>query len=188
MADRPMTTMSTTDVVELLLADDQQTKAILNRFEQIAPSERASYFFEVVTELVRHEVAEEHVVYPIIRHATPGGRQEAEARIAEQAKAEELLAEMEKLDASSAEFATKFAALRQAVLDHASSEEASTFPLLKEMEDDESRLALAGRYEHAKAKAPTHPHPHVPDSPPGNLVLDPVAALFDKARGALREV
>jgi iron-sulfur cluster repair protein YtfE (RIC family) len=50
-------------------------------------------------DLVRHEVAEELVVYPIIRRA-PGGEQEAKTRIAEQSEAEELLAEMEKLDPS----------------------------------------------------------------------------------------
>jgi hemerythrin superfamily protein len=186
MADRPMTTMSTTDVVELLLADHEEAKALLARFDHIAPNDRASYFCEVVTELVRHEVAEEHIVYPVIRRATPGGDQEAKARIAEQAEAEELLAHMEKMDTSSAEFATQFATLRRAVLDHARSEEAGTFPLLKEMEDAESRLALGGRYEHAKAVAPTHPHPHDPDTPPGNLILDPVAALFDKARDLVR--
>ena len=134
MADRPMTTMSTVDVVELLLADHRKAKSLLGRFESVAPTERSGYFCEVVTELVRHEVAEEQVVYPIIRHA-PGGDQEADTRIAEEAKAEKLLADMEKLDISSSEFATRFITLRQAVLDHASSEEASTFPRLKEMED-----------------------------------------------------
>ena len=106
-----MTTMSTTDVVELLLADHEEAKALLARFDHIAPNDRASYFCEVVTELVRHEVAEEHIVYPVIRRATPGGDQEAKARIAEQAEAEELLAHMEKMDTSSAEFATQFATL-----------------------------------------------------------------------------
>jgi hemerythrin superfamily protein len=185
MADRPLTTMSTTDVVKLLLADHEKAKVLLTRFDHVAPSDRASYFCEVVTELVRHEVAEEHVIFPIIRHA-PGGEQEAKARIAEQSQAEALLAELEKLDASSVEFASKFISLRQAVLNHAGSEEVGTFPLLQEMEDAESRLALGGRYEHAKAKAPTHPHPHAPDTPPGNSLLGPVAALFDKARDALR--
>jgi hypothetical protein len=94
---------------------------------------------------------------------------------------------VEKLDPSSAEFTTKFTTLRQAVLAHASAEEASTFPLLEEMEDDESRRALGGRYELAKAKAPTHPHPHAPDSPPGNVILGPVAAFFDRARDAVRD-
>jgi hemerythrin superfamily protein len=179
--------MSTTDVIELLLADHEGAKALLGRFEDVALPERAGYFCEVVTELVRHEVAEEHVIYPIIRQVLPDGKQEAKSRIAEQTQAEELLTEMEKLDASSAEFTTKFIALRQVVQDHARLEEASTFPLLKEVEDAESRLALSGRYEHAKAKAPTHPHPHAPHTPPGNTIFGPVAAIFDKARDAVRD-
>jgi hemerythrin superfamily protein len=187
MADRPMTTMSNTDVIELLLADHGAAKALLGRFDDVVPAQRADYFCEVVTELVRHEVAEELVVYPIIRQA-PGGDKEADTRIAEQSKAEELLAEMEKVDASSSEFATRFMNLRQAVLAHASSEETTTFPLLKETEDEESRRALGGRYEHAKSTAPTHPHPHAPDTPPGDVILGPIAALFDKARDALKSV
>jgi hemerythrin superfamily protein len=186
MADRPMTTLSTTDVIELLLADHEDAKALLDRFDATAPDARAGYFCEVVTELVRHEVAEEHVVYPIIRHAMPGGEQEAKARIAEQTEMEELLVAMEKADASSADFADQFATLRQTVLEHASAEEASTFPLLQQMEDAESRLALGGRYEHAKARAPSHPHPHAPHTPPANAILDSVAYFFDKARDAVR--
>ena len=186
MADRPMTTMSTTDVVELLLADHEEAKALLGRFDHIAPTERASYFCEVVTELVRHEVAEERVVYPIIRHAVPGGEQEAKARIAEQSEVEKLLVALERLDASSEEFADQFATLRRAVLDHAGAEEATTFPLLGQMEDDESRLALGGLYELAKAKAPSHPHPHAPQTPPGDVIFGVVASLFDKARDAVR--
>jgi hemerythrin superfamily protein len=180
--------MSTTDVIELLRSDHEEAKALLGRFDEVAPAERASYFYEVLSELVRHEVAEEHVVYPIIRHATPGGEQEATVRISEQTDIEEHLAAMEKLDAASAEFVDQFTTLRRAVLDHASAEEATTFPLLNEMEDAESRLALGGRYEHAKAKAPAHPHPHAPHAPPGNAVFDPVASLFDRARNAVRGI
>jgi hemerythrin superfamily protein len=135
---------------------------------------------------VRHEVAEERVVYPIIRHAVPAGEQEAKARIAEQSEVEKLLVALEKLDASSEEFATQFAVLQHAVIAHAGAEEATTFPLLGEMEDAESRLALGGLYELAKAKAPSHPHPHAPQSPPGDVIFGVVASLFDKARDAVR--
>jgi hemerythrin superfamily protein len=188
VAYRPMTTMSTTDIVLLIKADHQAAKELLERFEDVEPKERASYFWEVATELVRHEIAEEHVVYPIIRHSSPGGEAEATERITEQSAAITLLAQMEKLDAASAEFSTKWTTLRQSVLDHASAEESSTLPLLAEIEDAESRLALAGRYEHAKAAAPSHPHPHAAVSPPGNLILDPVLALLDKARDAVKGI
>ncbi len=77
MADRPKTTLSTTDIVELIGADHQAAKELLGRFETLDPEGRESYFHAVVTELVRHEVAEEHVVYPIIRHGSPQGAAEA---------------------------------------------------------------------------------------------------------------
>ena len=54
--------------------------------------------------------------------------------------------------------------------DKAGAEEATTLPLLGQMEDAESRLALGGLYELAKAKAPSHPHPHAPQSPPGDAL------------------
>jgi hemerythrin superfamily protein len=188
MADRPMTTMSTTDIVLLIKADHRAAKDLLERFAQVEPEGRASYFWEVANELVRHEVAEEHVVYPLIRHNSPAGEAEASERIAEQSEVITLLAQMEKLDAVSAEFSTRFATLRQSVLDHAAAEESGTLPLLAEVEDAESRLALAGRYEHAKAAAPSHPHPHAAVSPPGNLILDPVLALLDKVRDAVKGI
>jgi hemerythrin superfamily protein len=185
MTERPPTTLSTTDIVQLLLADHHDIEGLLNGLETIPLEGRADYFATIVLELVAHEVGEEHVVYPITRHG-PEGEADAKARIAEEAKAEELLIELQKLDPTSAEFATKWATLRDAVLAHAGAEEATTFPLLTELEDEESRIALGGRFKHAKSVAPTHPHPHAPHSPPGNLVLDPVAALFDRARNAVK--
>jgi hemerythrin superfamily protein len=185
MTERPPTTLSTTDIIQLLLADHRDIEELLGRLETVPLEDRADYFTTVVLELVAHEVGEEHVVYPIIRH-TPGGEAEAKARIAEESAAEGLLIGLQKLDPTSAEFATKFATLKDAVLAHARAEEATTFPLLAELEDGESRVALGGRFTHAKSVAPTHPHPHTPHSPPGNLVLDPVAALFDRARNAMK--
>ena len=48
-------------------------------------------------------------------------------------------------------------------------------------------MSLGQRYEKAKKAAPSHPHPHAPDSPPGNVVLGPIAAVFDKVRRRHRQ-
>lgn len=61
------------------------------------------------------------------------------------------------------------------------------FPLLRQYEDIDTRRALARRYERALAAAPTHPHPHAPDTPPGNLLLGPIAAVLDRVRDAVRQ-
>src|SRR5580704_15205338 len=115
MSERPPTTLSTTDIVQLLLADHRDAGALLGRLDGLPPEDRATYFSTVVSELVAHEVAEEHVVYPIIRH-TPGGEAETKARIGEESAVEQLLVDLGRVDATSPEFATKFAAMRDAVL------------------------------------------------------------------------
>ena len=96
-----MTTTSTQDIVELLLSDHEEAKALLGRYDSLSVTEREGYFCEVVSELVRHEVAEEVVVYPVIRTKAPDGEDEVAPRLKEQAEAEEILAELEKRDPES---------------------------------------------------------------------------------------
>jgi hemerythrin superfamily protein len=175
-------------VVDLLLADHREVEKLLGRFDTVPVDGRDAYFCEVVNELVRHEVAEELVVYPALRDDAPNGESQAEARISEQSEAEQLLYQMEKLDSKTPEFADKFGQLRKAVLDHAQAEETQTFPLLAKTEDPTKLQGLGQRYERAKSSAPTHPHPHAPDTPPGNKLLGPVAALVDRVRDSMRKV
>lgn len=173
------------DIVKLLKSDHQAAKALLQKFNTVSQS-REEYFCEVVQTLVGHEVAEELVVYPAIRQA-PGGDTVAQARLAEQSEAEELLANMESEDPASAEFSQKFIQLRTAVLAHAEAEESTVFPLLEQSTSVDQRGQLADRYTKAKDRAPTHPHPHAPDTPPGNKLVGPIAALFDRARDAVHQ-
>lgn len=72
------------------------------------------------------------VVYPALRKDTPGGNAEADARIAEQSEAESRLNDGESMDPTSAEFATSFRTLRDAVLSHGQAEESGAFALLEQ--------------------------------------------------------
>ncbi len=181
-------TANTKDIVDLLLEDHAEAKQRLQKISSAAPDQREGFFWELVPTLVQHEVAEEVVVYPAIRSDAPDGEREVEPRLKEQAEAEELLAEMEKLDPTSAEFEQKLEKLHHGVLEHAEAEEENIFPLLRALERPEEQVQLGTRYEKAKSSAPTHPHPNAPDTPPGNKVLGPIAALFDKTRDALKGI
>ncbi|MBO0714834.1 MAG: hemerythrin domain-containing protein [Acidimicrobiales bacterium] len=173
------------DLISALLADHEAVKQLFGRFDADGAS-RAELFCELTNELVRHEVAEEEVLYPEVRSALPNGDQLADARITEQSEAEEALAEMEKMDPGSPAFSAKLTQLQGDVLTHAEHEEQEVFAPLRSAVDLAHLELLGGRYEKAKAAAPTHPHPHAPDTPPGNLVLGPVAALADRVRDAIR--
>jgi hemerythrin superfamily protein len=180
-------TASPGKVVDLLQEDHEQVKALFGQLTSSPPEARKDLFCHLVTELVRHEVAEEVVVYPAIRSDAPDGSAEVKPRLQEQSEAEQKLAKMEKLDPTTPEFASELAELRAAVLAHAQAEEMNIFPLLRALEGDEKLLEMGAKYERAKSSAPTHPHPHAPNTPPGNKILGPIAALFDKARDAARK-
>ena len=182
-----MTISSRGRVVDLLQRDHEHVKALLDQLTSSPPEGRHDLFSQLVVELVRHEVAEEVVVYPAIRSDVPDGSAEVKPRLREQSEAEEKLAKMEKLDPTTPEFASELAELRSAVLAHVQAEEESVFPLLRAVEDDDKLMEMGAKYERAKSGAPTHPHPHAPDTPPGNKILGPIAARFDKARDAARK-
>jgi len=48
-------------------------------------------------------------------------------------------------------------------------------------------MELGEKMAEAKAMAPTHPHPNAPNTPPGNIVAGPLAAIADKVRDFLRQ-
>jgi hemerythrin superfamily protein len=181
-----MSTASTTEILDLLLADHRLIEEKLEKLVATRLSERESVFCELVQIVVSHEVAEELVVYPSIREDVPDGAARAEPRLKEQKETEEKLATMEKLDPISPAFSSGLVEMRSAVLAHAKAEEESIFPLLRLVEDGATRMEMGLRYQRAKDSAPTHPHPHAPDTPPGNKLVGPVAALFDKVRDAAR--
>lgn len=183
----PTGTIAGNDLIELIKADHQTVQQMLARFESVAPSERDGYFCEVVHELVRHEVAEELVLYPTIRKESTAGEAEAQSRLQEQSDAEKLLARMESLDVMTPEFVKDFQKLRTAVLHHADAEESGALPLLQGSERTEMRSEMGARYLAAKEKAPTHPHPHTPNDGSAQKLLGPVAALLDRARDAVKD-
>jgi hemerythrin superfamily protein len=175
------------DIVKKLLADHQEVKAMFARIEKASPTQLGDMFWELTNELVRHEVAEEEIVYPEVRKVVPNGERLADARIKEQSQAEELLEKMEKEGADHEDFRADLQKLQKEVLAHAESEEQTVFAPLGEKLDAERRATLGERYEKAKAAAPTHPHPKAPDTPPGNMALGPIAALVDRFRDAMHK-
>lgn len=180
--------MAEKSIVARLRADHQQVEKLFGRISGATGKGLEELFCELTNELVRHEVAEETIVYPVVRQMVPNGERLADARIKEQAEAEQLLSEMEKEGTDSKTFSGHLEKLQKAVLEHAGKEEELVFAPLDEKLDNDRKNQLGDVYERAKAGAPTHPHPHAPDTPPGNLVAGPVAAIVDRTRDAMQKV
>lgn len=127
------------------------------------------------------------VVFPAVSAVTEDLQPMLAARIDEQKAAEELLVRMEELDPASAEFEADLHRLQEAVLDHAGAEEEHVLPVIVRHDEALDRPGLGARYLAAKRRAPTHPHPHAPHRPPGNVVTGPAVAFVDRVRDHLRE-
>ena len=172
-------------IVALLTHDHEVLRHLVTGFGQIDQEDWGKRFHDLTTSLLRHEVAEQRVLYPAVRTDVLPGDAVATALLAQEAEAEELLAALEKLDCVGGSFAAVLDQLQTLVLDHMRAEETILFPLLSNLENDVRQSELADRYTHAMAVAPTHPHPHAPDTPPGNAVMGAIAALFDRVRNAV---
>jgi hemerythrin superfamily protein len=173
------------DLVSLLTRDHAAIQYHLAEFDSATPTSRAELFWKLTDMLVRHEVAEEVVVYPVVKEY-PDGQAPAEARLAEEAETEKLLAAMEHLDPTTEPFMEALSELRQAVLDHAQAEETEVFPLLLAQEDSDSLLYHGQKFKGAKLAAPNRPHPHLPSGSKSQKVLGPIAAFFDHIRDGAR--
>ncbi|NUR59567.1 MAG: cyclase/dehydrase [Catenulispora sp.] len=119
------------DVVDILMAQHEQVKGLM---EEIAAADRADkqrLFADLVTMLKEHEKGEQRVVHPVTRSSVSGGDATANARLGEEQRADQLIAQMQDLTSNDREFDVWFERLQAAVLAHAEHEEREEFPKLR---------------------------------------------------------
>ncbi len=171
---------------ELLRDQHNEAKRLFSEVVARDGEARGDAFQCLVRLLAVHETAEEEVVYPVLTKAAPDGEELANARRAEEDAAKDELSQLEKLGTDSPDFEGKFKTFRDAVLHHADQEEQLVFPRLEKYKDADELEKMAKALETAEAMAPTHPHPHGPESAIGNMIVGPFVAIADRVRDALR--
>ncbi|WP_432843517.1 hemerythrin domain-containing protein [Dactylosporangium sp. CA-092794] len=179
------TTQQEQDVIDLLLAQHNQVKALFAEVKGARGDARRDAFQRLVRLLAVHESAEEQVVHPVARN--DAGDAVVDARLQEESEAKHALSELYDLGVDAPEFDTKFARLERDVLAHATHEERDEFPQLRSHEDPERLRRMTGAVRAAESVAPTRPHPGAGESPVGNLLLGPPVAVFDRMRDAVRD-
>ncbi len=162
------------EVIRLLERDHQDVRRLFGMFDGRAPDIAAELFWILADDLIRHEVAEEVVVYPHLRQ----GPAPADRGLAEQMAIEQQLTRMETLSTGSPEFADEFAALRRRVGEHIGHEEGELLPNLARTLSVERRRQLGRRYVEVKGTAPNHRYPGAT----GGTIVGRVAALSDWIR------
>lgn len=182
------------DGIELLRADHRKVVELFRQIEDIpedAPSasarmkKRRALFEQVSEELSRHAMAEETVLYPLLRSKVPNGAELVDHALDEHQQVKETLARLERMSLDNLDFEPEFRRLVTSVREHVKEEEAELLPLLETHCDADTIETLGTQLAAAKMLAPTRPHPNAPNTPPLNLLAGAGAAIVDRARDAV---
>jgi hemerythrin superfamily protein len=173
------------DAITLLKSDHQAVKRLFRTFEQAgerATTTKSKTAKNIVRELSQHAAIEEQIFYPAVRTEVPDAADEVLESLEEHHVVKWLCSEIERLTPDDERFAPKMSVLIESVRHHISEEEATLFQAVRQALGRKRLAELGEILQKAKTRAPTHPHPRTPDTPPGNLAAGVVTGVVDKAR------
>jgi hemerythrin superfamily protein len=174
------------DVVDELTTDHREATTLLDELLATgSPETRRDMADTVITELVRHSVAEEMYVYPAMREHLPDGEQAVAHDIEEHKELERTMKELEACDADDPRFTPLVSELREKLHHHATDEENEQFPQLRARLPHDKLVKMREQVQTAKKIAPTRPHPNAPNSEVFHKMVGPGVGLMDRVRDKL---
>ena len=174
------------DVVDILTTDHHEVLDLIQQIKATTDADtRRDLTDTVISELVRHSVAEEMYVYPAMRKHLANGDEAVEHDVAEHKELETTMKELEGVDAGSSQFVGLIAQLEDILRDHVSDEENEQFPGLRANIPREEMVEMGKKVDAAKAVAPTRPHPAAPNNQVFHKLVGPGVGLVDRLRDAL---
>ena len=179
-------TTAGTDVVDELTTDHREATALLDQILTTSdPEARRNMADTVITELVRHSVAEEMYVYPVIQDTFPNGKEVVEHDTEEHKELERMMKELEGCAVDDPRFSALVSELRGQLHHHATDEENEQFPELRARVHREKLVKMREQVETAKKIAPTRPHPNAPNAEVFHKIVGPGVGLMDHVRDKL---
>ena len=169
------------DAITLLRNDHRAVERLFKRFEKAgdrAHVEKREIVDRIIEELSVHAAIEEQVFYPVARATVPGTEDIALESLEEHHIVKWVLSELESLDPGDERFDAKVTVLIENVRHHVDEEESDFFPKVRSELGRKPLSELGEALAEAKKSAPTHPHPRLPDDPPG--VAGTIAAVVDR--------
>jgi hemerythrin superfamily protein len=174
------------DVVDILTTDHREVTDLIADIRGTTGTEtRRDLADQMITELVRHSVAEEMYVYPAMKEHLPDGEAAVEHDIAEHKELERTMKELEGVDASDPRFDALVTQLATVLADHVSDEETEQFPRLRASIPRDELVEIGRKVQAAKKLAPTRPHPAAPHAELFHKVVGPGVGLVDRLRDRL---
>ena len=166
------------DVVDVLLT---QHALIEEQFRAVAAAsrkpERRAAFEELARLLVVHETLEQEIVHP--EAGDDAGVEVVAERLAEEQRADEVLAELFEIEVNDADFPRLLQGLKESVLSHATREERYEFPHLRHAGPPERLVALGVALREGFEAAPAR-------LPRNGDAEEALASVREQVRAAIR--
>src|SRR3954452_15705984 len=180
------TSQNSGDVTDVLTSDHREVTALIGNIWSVTdPMIRRDLADTMISELVRHAVAEEMYVYPAMRKHLADGEQAVQHDISEHKELEATMKKLEAADADSPEFRQILDSLEATLRDHVQDEENEQFPGLRAQVPRDELVEIGEKVETAKKLAPTRPHPAAPNSEVFHKLVGPGVGLVDRLRDKL---
>lgn len=179
--------MALMDAIELLKHDHRMVEQLFRDYQTAASDQQKRGVVElIVRELSKHAALEELMVYPLAKKVLPDGAQEIDEHLAEHLGVKKTLAALDELSEGDPKTDELLAELQTEIEGHVAEEEGEMMPRLRDAVDQQALDELGQELDKAKQTAPTRPHPHAPDKPPGLALAGPVATIYDRLRDRLQ--
>jgi hemerythrin superfamily protein len=171
------------DVVRILLEQHARIRDLFAEVKATQGDQKKSLFDELRALLAVHETAEEMIMRPTAKKMA--GQAEADARNHEEEEANHVLADLEDMDVTSADFETKLSNFERSVIDHAEHEEEEEFPAVRQGCEQDELQGMGRRLQAVEKMAPTHPHPAAAGSPAAQALTGPFASMVDRVKDTI---
>jgi len=175
-------------VIDVLVEDHREVERLFERaLATDHGDERRDIADRIITELVQHSIAEEEYLYPAVRNHLDDGDRKADHEIEEHNEVEQLMKQLEGVQADDPRLLELLRQLESDVSHHVEEEERDVFPQLRDRIDAARLVELGEKVQRAKQLAPTRPHPHAPNSPTLLKTLGPGVGLVDRLRDRMSQ-
>ena len=179
------------DAIALLKADHRSVEKLFKEFESAgdrAFATKARVVSDLIRELSVHAEIEEMLFYPAASKAATQTKSMVLEALEEHLGAKRILADLEGMEPTDERYDAKVSVLIEQVRHHVKEEETELFPKVADGLSQERLNDLGDQLEKAKAAVPTRPHPHAPDTPPGNAVAGLVSGIIDRTKDVIDHV
>ena len=152
---------SENDLISVIISDHRAFERTFQELEkgEGSPNRRRDLADHLVAELMRHSVAEEQHMYPAAREALDDGDEVVDHELEEHAEAEQIMKELEGVEATDDRFDELVSKLIEEVRHHLEEEEENLLPRLQEACSADQLRELGDKVLRAKESASTQPHP-----------------------------